>query len=54
MGLISALGSKSAQANWTVKALIKGATQDPPKIGLNFTHRNGPICTAKTDLSELQ
>ena len=32
---------------------LKGAKLDS-KIGLYFTHRNGPICRAKTDLSDLE
>ena len=32
---------------------MKGAKLDP-KIGLYFTHRNGPVFRAKTDLSDLE
>ena len=45
-------GSKSALGNQTVLPRLS-ATIDP-KIELYFTHRNGPIFTAKTDLSGLQ
>ena len=37
----------------TKSALSKGAKLDP-KIGLYFTHRNGPIFRAKTNLSDLE
>ena len=53
MGPISAPGCKSALGNWTVLALIKGAKLDS-KIGLYFSHRNGLIFRAKTDLFYLQ
>ena len=46
-------GTKSVLANWTVLALIKGAKLDL-KIGLYFTHRNGPVFRAKTDISHLE
>ena len=36
-----------------VKTSLKRAKLDS-KIGLHFTHRNGPIFRAKTDLSDLQ
>ena len=52
LGPVSALRSKSALGNWTALVLIMGAKLDP-KIGLCFTHRNGPIFRAKTDLSDL-
>ena len=32
---------------------VKGVKLDP-KIGLYFTHRNGPVFRAKTDLSDLE
>ena len=50
LGLISARGSKSALGNWTVP-LANGAKLDPI---LYFTHLNGPIFRAKTDLFYLQ
>ena len=53
LGPIAALGSKSALGNWTVLALIKGAKLHS-KIGLYFTHRNGLILRAKTELFDLQ
>ena len=53
LGPISPLGSKSALGNWTAFALIKGAKLHP-KMGQYFTHRNGPIFKAETDLFELQ
>ena len=43
-------GTKSALANSTE---FKGAKLDS-EIGLYFTHLNGPIFWAKTDLSDLQ
>ena len=46
-------GNKSALANLTVLAMIKGAKLDS-KIGLYFIHQNGPIFRAKTDLSDLE
>ena len=48
---ISAL--KMEKICFSPKVSIQGAKLDS-KIGLYFTHRNGPIFRAKTDLSDLQ
>ena len=47
------VGPISALANWTYWPCFKGAKLDSKK-GLYFTHRNGPIFRAKTDLSDLE
>ena len=53
VGPISAVGPnqpKLIELHWP---WFEGAKLDS-KIGLYFTHRNGPIFRAKTDLSDLQ
>ena len=53
VGPISALGSNQPKLIWLYWPWFKGAKLDS-KIGLYFTHRNGTIFRAKTDLSDLE
>ena len=53
VGPISALGPNQPQLIGLYWPWLKGAKLDS-KIGLYFTHRNGPIFRAKTDLSDLE
>ena len=53
VGPISALGPNQPELIGLYWPWFKGAKLDS-KIGLYFTHRNGPIFSAKTDISDLE